>query len=76
MSDAQRSLAHARDAKERGKALLANLHTVAGIGITRRDGRYAVQVSLAGPSLDSASVPDEIAGVPVVVRVVGEVHKQ
>lgn len=76
MSMAISNLIQARQAKEQVKEHFGRLANLAGIGITRRGDRYAVQVSLAEPLGTATALPDEIAGVPVVVRIVSVAHQQ
>ncbi|MEK7795360.1 MAG: hypothetical protein AAB353_12565, partial [Candidatus Hydrogenedentota bacterium] len=47
---------------------------ISGVGITRKDGHYALKVNLEEES--SVALPEEIEGVAVVVHVVGKVRKQ
>lgn len=70
------ALDRARRAKAAGKRLFGTLESFAGIGLTRRDGHYAVKVNFTNPPRDRASIPREIDGVPVVVDVVGEIRRQ
>jgi hypothetical protein len=59
----------ARAAKATLRECLRGESEVVGLGLTRRDGGYAVKVNLrSGPC---AAVPAEVAGVPVVVEIVG-----
>ena len=66
----------ARKAKEKAKTVLQGLQFVNGIGITKKDGGYAVRVNLE-VELDSPDlVPAEIDGVPVLTKVRGKIKKQ
>lgn len=76
MSGAVTSLERARRAKQRGKELLAGLQGVSGIGLTGSDDDFAISVNLESELPDPSVIPSEIEGVPVVVRVVGRIHKQ
>ncbi len=69
-------LLEARSAKEKAKQIFSRYGFVNGIGLTRLGDRYAVKVNFETEPLDPASLPDEIEGVPVVVRIVGPLHKQ
>jgi len=66
----------AREAKEKAKTIFARHGTVNGIGLTRMGERYAVKVNFESEPRDRASMPREIEGVPVVVQVIGTLHKQ
>ncbi|SFC91574.1 hypothetical protein [Massilia yuzhufengensis] len=47
---------------------------VVGVGLTKRDGGYAVKVNLEHAAPAGAIRPDmTVCGVPVVVEVVGEI---
>ncbi len=76
MSAHDLELERVRAAKEEGKRVFERHGTLAGIGITRVGERWALRVSFAAPPRDPLLLPQEIAGVPVVVRVVGPVRKQ
>jgi hypothetical protein len=69
-------LIEARSAKEKAKQIFSRYGFVNGIGLTRLGGRYAVKVNFETEPFDSANLPEEIEGVPVVVRIVGPLHKQ
>ena len=66
----------AREAKEKAKTIFSRHGTVNGIGLTRMGERYAVKVNFESEPRDPASMPREIEGVPVVVQVIGPLHKQ
>jgi hypothetical protein len=66
----------AREAKEKAKMIFSRHGTVNGIGLTRMGERYAVKVNFESEPHDQASMPREIEGVPVVVQVIGTLHKQ
>lgn len=66
----------AREAKEKAKTIFSRHGTVNGIGLTRMGERYAVKVNFESEPHDQASMPKEIEGVPVVVQVIGTLHKQ
>jgi hypothetical protein len=73
-------LEQARAAKSQAKELFGRFGIVNGVGLTRLGDRYAVKVNFATepqpPAGGDGELPREIAGVPVVVQVVGRVHKQ
>jgi hypothetical protein len=66
----------AREAKEKARTIFSRHGTVNGIGLTRMGERYAVKVNFESEPHDRAGMPIEIGGVPVVVQVVGTLHKQ
>lgn len=70
------TIIQARQAKKIAKAELANRPGVVGIGICKVGVDYAVKVNLSASLPENASVPDRIAGVPVVCEVVGEIRKR
>jgi len=74
MKDEALQLEIARGAKEKAKAVFSRFGTVNGIGLARVGQGYAVKVNFESEPTDSASMPDEIEGVPVVVQVI--LHKQ
>jgi hypothetical protein len=76
VQDDRRKLDAARDAKERAKTIFSRYGTVNGIGLTRVGERYAVKVNFESEPHDQASMPRDIEGVPVVVQVIGPLHKQ
>jgi hypothetical protein len=72
---AQTSLEAARAAKTKARTIFARLPYVNGVGLTRRDGSYAVKVNLE-MAPDEQDLPKDIDGVPVVFNVIGRIHKQ
>lgn len=64
----------ARAAKAKAKVRLAKVPGLVGVGLTRQGGGYAVKVNLQYDQRDL--VPDQVAGVPLVVEVVGRVQKR
>ena len=76
MSDETEQLNKARAAKEKALDAFRALGQVCGVGITRKNGMYAVKVNLESEVEPSHECPQEIDGVPVVVQVVGTVRKQ
>ena len=70
------ALEEARTAKERAKLIFRKLGHINGIGITRQGGSYAVKVNLKSSPKNNTFLPKEIDGVPVVVHIVGKIHKQ
>lgn len=69
-------LIEARSAKKKAKQIFSRFGFVNGVGLTRLGDRYAIKVNFEVEPLNSANLPDEIEGVPVVVRIVGPLHKQ
>ena len=69
------TLDEARAAKERALEVFRGLAPVVGVGITTIDGGYGVRVNLLEAPMPGVKLPQDIDGVPVQVRVVGEVHK-
>ncbi|MFN7963842.1 MAG: hypothetical protein U0002_21440 [Thermoanaerobaculia bacterium] len=69
-------LERARRAKEKGKQLLGSLASFSGIGLTQREGHYAVKVNFETEPDNEAAIPQEIDGVPVVFEVVGQIRRQ
>ena len=74
MATSEQELENARIAKSKAKSLFRSIGRVNGVGITRKDGHYAVKVNLE--SQPKKQPPADIDGVPVVVHVVGEYRKQ
>ena len=68
----------ARLAKQKAVDLYGDLDAVNGIGISRIDGSYAVRINLRqspGEPFRGSRIRTEIDGVPVIVKVIGEVKK-
>ena len=76
MKEATRQLEAARAVKERAKEIFSRYGSVNGIGLTRLGECYAVKVNFESEPLDRASLPQNIEGVPVVIQVIGPLHKQ
>ena len=76
MTGLSEELERARAAKTKAKSLLAKIPEINGIGLTQIDGEYAVKINLSCEPADRSAIPDEIDGIPVVLHVVGEIHKQ
>ena len=66
-------LEHARAAKDKLAALLADRPAINGIGIAAFEGGFCVKINLDRPDED---LPQEFDGVPVRVEVVGKIHKR
>jgi hypothetical protein len=64
----------AEAAKELLAAEVANLPELRGIGIAVLDAGYGVRLNLSGPI--DRTVPTEINGVPVIVRIIGTIRPQ
>lgn len=76
MEKEAQELAAAREAKEKAKQIFPRYGAVNGIGLTWLQGHYAVKVNFASEPGNRAGMPTEVDGVPVVVQVVGRIHKQ
>lgn len=70
------TIIQARQAKAIAKIELAGLPGIVGIGISKIGVDYAVKINLSASLPESATVPDRIAGVPVVCEVVGTIRKR
>ena len=74
MAKENKELDLARKAQSKAIRAFRGIGDVNGVGITRKEGRYAVKVNLeSSPKKDP---PADIDGVPVVVHVLGRIHKQ
>ncbi len=62
-------------AKQKAKLELGNIN-YSGIGLTRRNGRYAVKVLMPKEPFEDDQLPSEIDGVPIVFQTVGTIRKQ
>jgi hypothetical protein len=76
MKDAAQCLAEAREAKEKAKEIFPRFGLVNGVGLSRQGEGYAVKVNFEAEPRDQGNMPREIGGVPVIVQVVGQIHKQ
>jgi len=65
-----------RAAKLKAATVFAELAVVNGIGITQKDGRYALKVNVEALRVPRGSMPTSIDGVPIVISETGNVHKQ
>ena len=72
---ARRRARHAA-AKREAHAAFSRHGRVAGVGMTRLGGRPALKVNFVEKPRERGHMPKQIAGLPVVVNVVGEVKKQ
>lgn len=66
----------AREVRDLAKSRLASIPgvRVVGVGITKRDGGYAVKVNLERPAPSGSVDPAlKIRGVPIVTEVVGTI---
>jgi ABC-type Fe3+ transport system substrate-binding protein len=70
------SLDQARHAKEAAKSVLADVPGVVGVGLTKIGDDYALKVNLREELPSGVSIPKQVAGVPVVVEVVGIIKKR
>jgi len=71
-----RELDAVRAAKDKVGKVLAGLAVVNGIGITRKDGRYALKVNVETLHVSMDRMPTSIGGVPIVFSETGKVRKQ
>lgn len=70
-------LQRARLARQRHADALLSRHGVVSVGVgTGADGRPAVVVGVAGVRAADAGLPDDLDGVPVVVREAGRPRAQ
>lgn len=73
------TIEEAREVRELAKmkfAAIPGVH-VMGVGLTRRDGGYAVKVNLDHAAPPGVVHPDmTVRGVPVVVEVVGSIFSE
>jgi len=76
MKDAAHCLAEAREAKEKAKEIFPRFGSVNGIGLARQGDGYAVKVSFEAEPRNREGMPREIGGIPVIVRIIGQIHKQ
>ncbi len=74
MPTAPISKAEAQCAKTQALRDFAGLPGLMGLGLTQRQGSYALKVNRQTP-LPQGTVPVQVLGVPVVVEVVGAVHR-
>jgi hypothetical protein len=72
----QQQLDAARAAKTKARHVLSQYGQVNGVGITERDGQYAVKVNLEKATVTDEGWPDSIDGVPLVVQLIGKIRKQ
>jgi hypothetical protein len=70
------SIEQARAAKDAAKTALAAIPGVVGIGITKIGGDYALKVNLSAALPPGVRLPDDIAGVPLRVELVGTIRKR
>ena len=70
----QSTLDKAQAAKQSAFQRFAKLGKVAGVGITRVGGRYAIKVNLSEPPDPEVELPTEIDGVPVRVEITGTIR--
>ncbi|MCZ6699236.1 MAG: hypothetical protein O7D94_09930 [Planctomycetota bacterium] len=76
MSKDAQQLEAARAVKDKAARVLGQFGLVSGVGITRKDGAYAVKVNLESEPQAAGELPKQIDGVPIVIRVVGRIRKQ
>jgi hypothetical protein len=69
------TLEQARSARAKAREIFSQFGTIAGVGITRgSDGSYGLKVNLTTRPDADASVPHDVAGVPVEIDVVGRIR--
>lgn len=68
------TLHDARAAKQKLAQRLATVEGIVGVGITKRDGQYAVKVNLSRPLTDSNVIPNTVDGVPIYLELVGPIR--
>ena len=76
MPDQPSSLKRARAAKPKVQRAFQRIGSVNGVGLTRKNGAYAVKVNLESPLDRNVDYPKSIDGVAVVVKVLGKIRKQ
>ena len=69
------SLVRARAATSSAVKAFSKLADVVGIGLTRIGSVYGVKINFSRQPDKSVDIPDEIAGVPVKIEVVGTIRK-
>ena len=47
-----------------------------GVGVTQKDGGYAVKINLAAAPPTDTLLPESVDGVPIVCEIVGRLTKQ
>jgi hypothetical protein len=73
---AKTSLDEARRAKTKTGHAVRQIGRVAGIGVTKIGGSYAVKVNLASPPEPNVALPNSVDGVRVIYEVVGRISKR
>ena len=76
MAEQPSSLERARAIKPKVKRLFEDIGTVNGVGLTRKDGAYAVKVNLETPLARGVTYPRRVDGVRIVIKVPGRIKKQ
>ena len=69
-----RTLDEARAAKAEAESVFSALASVVGVGITRVGEGYGLKINLLEES--KMTLPEEVAGVPIQVEVVGPIVKR
>lgn len=70
------TLDEARAAKDRAMELFGSLADVVAVGITRVGEGYGLKVNLRSRPGATASLPDDVDGVPVKFEIVGPLVKR
>jgi len=76
MAKQESLLQKARTAKEEVVEKFGKLKNVSGVGITKRNGKYAVKINLSKALTKRTKVPKDVNGVEVILKIIGEVKKQ
>ena len=76
MTTESAQLEAARAVKEKAVKVVGRSARVCGVGITRQGGVYAVKVNVEEEPAERETLPEEIDGVPIFIKVVGKIRKQ
>ena len=68
------SIEQARSVKQKAGDLARQMTHVEGVGLTCRDGSYAIKINLHAPS--ATELPEQLDGVPIVYEVTGTAKKR
>jgi len=74
-ASSETTLEQARAAKKQAEAVFSAMATVVGVGVTRKDGGYAVKINLAAAPPTDTLLPESVDGVPIVSEIVGRLTK-
>jgi hypothetical protein len=73
---AREELEKARHAKQKALEMYGDWKAVRGIGISSSNGVYNIKINLESEHTGGKKIQDFIDGVPVVVKLIGEIVKQ